>query len=126
MPLSPDVDIALVLEEIRPGALWRDASSYDSLKKTWEDDKPREERTGNEAVTNQAVPTEQDIQNTWDQIVKQREEEKQKTKEVLVVIGNPNEALLALLEAEGATATGTKDRTKLDALIAKVKAEKTK
>ena len=126
MPLTPDVDIALVLEDIRPGSIWRDSSSYDSLKRTWEDDKPEEERTGNEQVKNQPIPTEQEIQTRWDQVVKARVEAKAKDERVLRVLGDPKEALLALLEAEGATTNGTKDRTRLDALIQKIKSEKVK
>jgi len=42
------VDIALVLDSIRPGAKWRRAGTYQELVDTWED-------------TGQTIPTEQEI-----------------------------------------------------------------
>ena len=51
------MDIALVLDKIRPGAAWRMADTYENLKNTWEDKK-------------QSLPTEVEIQMAWEKLQK--------------------------------------------------------
>lgn len=46
------IDIALVLDKIRPRAAWRMADTYENLKNTWED-------------TKQILPTEEEIKTAW-------------------------------------------------------------
>ena len=46
------IDIALVLDKIRPGAAWRMAGSYEQLTATWED-------------KTQKLPTQQEIIDAW-------------------------------------------------------------
>lgn len=48
------MDIALVLDSLRPGAKWRNAKSYKLLVKTWEDESP--------------IPTLEEIQIEWERI----------------------------------------------------------
>lgn len=46
------MDIALVLDKIRPGAAWRMADTYENLKATWEDKK-------------QTLPTLEELESAW-------------------------------------------------------------
>ncbi|CVK18450.1 hypothetical protein [Sporomusa sphaeroides] len=46
------MDIALVLDRIRPGAAWRMSDTYENLKNTWED-------------TKQTLPTLAEIEAAW-------------------------------------------------------------
>lgn len=49
------IDIALVLDKIRPRASWRMSDTYENLKNTWED-------------TKQTLPTEKEIEDAWAEI----------------------------------------------------------
>lgn len=51
------MDIALVLDKIRPGAAWRRSDSYENLQATWEDNK-------------QTLPTLEEIETVWIDILK--------------------------------------------------------
>lgn len=55
------MDIALVLDKIRPGAAWRRSDNYETLKATWEDEK-------------QTIPTEEEINLAWEAIQKEASE----------------------------------------------------
>ncbi len=48
----PSIDIALVLDRIRPGAAWRMSDTYENLVATWED-------------TEQTCPTWEEIETAW-------------------------------------------------------------
>lgn len=52
-----NIDIALVLDKIRPSASWRMADTYDNLKATWED-------------KTQTLPTEDEIKSAWEEMKK--------------------------------------------------------
>lgn len=62
-----NIDIALVLDKIRPGAAWRMCDTYENLKNTWED-------------TEQTLPTEQEIIDAWNEIQNINEDEVKKAK----------------------------------------------
>lgn len=49
------MDIALVLDKIRPGAAWRRSDSYTNLVATWED-------------TQQTCPTLLEIETAWEEM----------------------------------------------------------
>lgn len=55
-----NIDIALVLDSIRPGAAWRRSDTYDNLVATWED-------------TAQTCPTWEEIEAAWVDIQKQQQ-----------------------------------------------------
>lgn len=52
MAIPEHIDIALVLDSIRPRAAWRMSGTYQALVDTWEDE-------------NQTLPTEQEIIDAW-------------------------------------------------------------
>ena len=58
------MDIALVLDKIRPKADWGTATTYDDLKRTWRDEK-------------QKIPTIEELEQAWNEIL----EEQSKSKE---------------------------------------------
>lgn len=97
MALLDGVDIALVLDTIRPNAKWRMAGTYELLKWTWED------RT-------QTLPTEQEILDAWPTV-------QQKWADIT---DEPSgrEILEALLEAAAST-------TKIDNIRARLAKAKT-
>lgn len=57
------MDIALVLDKIRPKADWGTATTYEDLKRTWRDEK-------------QKIPTVEELETAWNEIL-----EEQKSKE---------------------------------------------
>jgi len=56
------MDIALVLDKLRPGAKWRMADSYDNLVATWEDET--------------SIPSEDELEAAWLEIAKDKKKEK--------------------------------------------------
>ena len=58
------MDIALILDRIRPKADWGTATTYDDLKRTWRDEK-------------QKIPTIEELEMAWNEIL----EEQSKSKE---------------------------------------------
>ena len=58
------MDIALVLDKIRPQAKWRMSDTYTHLQKTWEDEE-------------QVIPTIEELEQAWNEIL----EEQSKSKE---------------------------------------------
>ena len=58
------MDIALILDRIRPKADWGTATTYDDLKRTWRDEK-------------QKIPTIEELETAWNEIL----EEQSKSKE---------------------------------------------
>jgi len=77
------IDIALVLIKIRPLAKYRMSDSYENLKNTWEDKE-------------QALPTEKEIQATWEDIQKEASEPQIITPPVNQDTADMWEALFAL------------------------------
>lgn len=75
------MDIALVLDKIRPGAAWRMATTYETLVATWED-------------TEQICPTLEEIETAWAEI--QAEANKPVTPPVDQSMADMWEALLAM------------------------------
>ena len=57
------MDIALILDKIRPKADWGTATTYEDLKRTWRDEK-------------QKIPTVEELEIAWNEIL-----EEQKSKE---------------------------------------------
>lgn len=53
--MKDGIDIPLVLDKIRPKAVWRMADTYDNLKATWDD-------------SAQTLPTESEIEAAWKEI----------------------------------------------------------
>ena len=45
------IDIALMMDRLRPGAAWRRSESYEALERTWEDETK--------------IPTQQEIYDEW-------------------------------------------------------------
>ena len=72
------MDIALILDKIRPNAKWRMADTYEHLQKTWEDEE-------------QKIPTIEELEQAWNEIL----EEQSKNQEHEQV----DSTLLALAEA---------------------------
>ena len=58
------MDIALILDKIRPKADWGTATTYEDLKRTWRDGK-------------QKIPTIEELETAWNKIL----EEQSKSKE---------------------------------------------
>ena len=81
-----NMDIALILDKIRPGAAWRMADTYENLKNTWEDKK-------------QSLPTEIEIQTAWEKLQKSASVPKVKDVEPI------DPSLLAIAEALAAQET---------------------
>ncbi|MGL6058915.1 MAG: hypothetical protein ACRC17_11445 [Culicoidibacterales bacterium] len=78
------MDIALILDKIRPKADWGTATTYDDLKRTWRDEK-------------QKIPTIGELEQAWNEIL----EEQSKSKEYEKIDQNildTNEAIAAMHE----------------------------
>ena len=78
------MDIALILDKIRPKADWGTATTYDDLKRTWRDEK-------------QKIPTIEELEQAWNEIL----EEQSKSKEYEKIDQNildTNEAIAAMHE----------------------------
>ncbi len=78
------MDIALILDRIRPKADWGTATTYDDLKRTWRDGK-------------QKIPNIEELETAWNEIL----EEQSKSKEYEKIDQNildTNEAIAAMHE----------------------------
>lgn len=104
-----NIDIALVLDSIRPGAAWRRSDSYENLVATWED-----------AV--QTCPIWEEIETAWVDIQRQHQ------LTALDAEYNPQFDALTLAWAtasmEGDTETATARKADKDALKAEYQAKK--
>ena len=96
------MDIALVLDKIRPKAAWRMADTYENLKSTWEDKE-------------QSLPTENEIQTAWENLQKTIEPTKEKKLAALDAVYQPQ--FVALAQALG-LATLDANQTVIDGVKA--------
>lgn len=83
--MEKSIDIAAVLDRIRPKAAWRMSDTYENLKATWED-------------TEQACPTVEEIESTWAEMQTEASTPQIITPEVDQEKADLWEAILALTE----------------------------
>ena len=76
------MDIALVLDKIRPKADWGTATTYDDLKRTWRDEK-------------QVIPTLQELETAWNEILEEQSKSKE-YEQVDPIVLDMAEAIVAL------------------------------